>query len=89
MLERYSAFGYAVIMDGKEKELGLDEDQGDTVAPSVTAKEVKSLRDTVLKFAANRERLPQPLFWSLFNARIADIKKNKERSRVLEELLNK
>ena len=76
-------------MDSKSREPKQEESQEEPIEPSATAREVKSLRDTVLKFAANRERLPQPLFWSLFNARIADIKKNKERSRVLEDLLNR
>ena len=76
-------------MDSKSREPKQEESQEEAIEPSATAREVKSLRDTVLKFAANRERLPQPVFWSLFNARIADIKKNKERSRVLEDLLNR
>jgi len=54
---------------------------------SATAKEIADLQDKILKFARNRERLPQPLFWSLFNSRIRDIKKNKELERLLNDVL--
>ena len=68
-----------------------DEDQDDDV-PSVieksgVAREVENLRDTVLRFARERERLPQPLFWSLFNSRIKEIKKTKESDRLIREAL--
>jgi hypothetical protein len=51
------------------------------------AKEIEALQETVLRFARDRERLPQPLFWSLFNSRINDIKRNKELSRLLKDVL--
>jgi|GEM_PF-2448990 len=54
---------------------------------SATAKEIADLQEKILKFARNRERLPQPLFWSLFNSRIRDIKKNKELERLLNDVL--
>ena len=54
---------------------------------SATAKEIADLQDKILKFARNRERLPQPLFWSLFNSRIREIKKNKELERLLNDML--
>jgi hypothetical protein len=54
---------------------------------SATAKEIADLQDRILKLAHNRERLPQPLFWSLFNSRIHEIKKNKELERLLNDVL--
>ena len=51
---------------------------------SAVAEDLADLKSTVTKLVEARERLPQPMFWSLFNARINDIKKHKE----LERLLN-
>ena len=55
--------------------------------PSSLSTEVAELKETILRFAKERDRLPQPLFWSLFNARISEIKKTKSQSRELEDLL--
>lgn len=57
------------------------------VEKSAIAREIEDLEDTILRLARDRERLPQPLFWSLFNARLRDIKKHKELDRVLRETL--
>ena len=54
---------------------------------SVVAREVDDLQRTILRLARDRERLPQPLFWSLFNSRLRDIKKQKELRRLLKETL--
>lgn len=54
---------------------------------SAVAREVDDLQKTILRLARERERLPQPLFWSLFNSRLRDIKKHKELSRLLKETL--
>jgi len=64
-----------------------DDDVPSVVEKSAVAREVESLRETVLRFARERERLPQPLFWSLFNSRIKEIKKNKESDRLIREAL--
>ncbi len=64
----------------------LEEDDQPTER-SVIAKEVSSLQETVLRLARDRERLPQPLFWSLFNSRLKDIKRNKEEARALKAAL--
>lgn len=52
---------------------------------SVIAKEIESLQSTILRFANERERLPQPLFWSLFNSRIKEIKAKKQVERLCKE----
>jgi hypothetical protein len=57
------------------------------VEKSSIAQEIENLQHTILRLARDRERLPQPLFWSLFNSRLRDIKKNKELDRVLRETL--
>lgn len=55
---------------------------------SATAREVSKLQDTVRRLMDERDVLPQPLFWSLFNSRLSDIKKQKEVSRLLREKLD-
>jgi hypothetical protein len=74
-----------------ESKKGISESESATEveAPekSQIAREIEDLQSTVLRFARERERLPQPLFWSLFNARLRDIKKNKELERLLRETL--
>lgn len=54
---------------------------------SQTAKEIAALQEKILRLANERERLPQPLFWSLFNSRIAEIRKNKDIARLLNDVL--
>ncbi len=54
---------------------------------SSVAREIDDLQKTILRLARDRERLPQPLFWSLFNSRLRDIKKSKSINRLLKETL--
>lgn len=42
---------------------------------------LERLRENTLGVIKRRERVPQPLFWSLFHAELAEIKKRKERER--------
>lgn len=60
----------------------------DAAERSRVADEIEDLRATILRLAKDRERLPQPLFWSLFNSRLKDIKRSKELSRLLNDVLN-
>ena len=55
--------------------------------PSEIARDLSNLKDTILRVASERERLPQPLFWSLFRSRLQGIKQAKEVERVLQEVL--
>ena len=65
-----------------------DEDDKDLkVERSALAEDINDLRSTILRLARDRERLPQPLFWSLFNSRLKSIKREKELSRLLQETL--
>lgn len=62
-------------------------DQEHVTKPSSISSEVAELKETILRFAKERDRLPQPLFWSLFNSRISEIKKTKSQCRELKDLL--
>ena len=57
------------------------------VERSPVAEEIDDLKTTILRLAKDRERLPQPLFWSLFNSRLKDIKKHKELARLMKATL--
>lgn len=57
------------------------------VERSATARDVSKLQETIRRLVDEREVLPQPLFWSLFNSKLADIKKQKEVARLLKETL--
>ena len=67
----------------------MDDDLDDTPGkdPSALARDIENLQATVKRLASEREVLPQPLFWSLFHTRLASIKKQKEISRVVSEVL--
>jgi hypothetical protein len=62
-------------------------DQPEPRRPSVLAKEIEALRSKVKDLSESRDRLPQPLFWSLFNSRIQDIKRQKEAERTVKAVL--
>lgn len=55
--------------------------------PSDIAREIQQLKDATINAASKRGRLPQPLFWSLFHSRIAELKREKAARRVFDELL--
>ncbi len=54
---------------------------------SEVAEKVLSLKKTAWRVSKDRERLPQPLFWSLFGLQLRDIKRRKEKERQLRKLL--
>jgi hypothetical protein len=54
---------------------------------SSVADDIADLKSTVVKLAEERERLPQPMFWSLFHSRLEGIKKHKELTRLLDAAL--
>jgi hypothetical protein len=64
-----------------------DNENAPTLDKSAIASEIEDLHQTILRFAKNQETLPQPLFWSLFNSRITQIKRNKDIARVLKDVL--
>ena len=48
---------------------------------SEISEQLERLRGVTLQAISVRERLPQPLFWSLFHAELEDIKKKREKKR--------
>ena len=56
--------------------------------PSKIAERLKRLKSAIFEVAAKRERLPQPMFWSLFRDQIKSVKRRKELRRMLLEALN-
>ena len=54
---------------------------------TVIARRLARLKAATESAAAKRERLPQPLFWSLFRSQIEELRKDKERARMLREAL--
>ena len=44
------------------------------------------LKSSALKAAGDRERLPQPLFWSLFHAQLESLKREKELRRLVNSI---
>ncbi|NDF15733.1 hypothetical protein EB061_10500 [bacterium] len=64
-----------------------DDDEMHPKERSAVATNIESLQATVRRLAEERDVLPQPLFWSLFHSRLASIKKQKEISRVVSEVL--
>ncbi len=61
-----------------------DNEDGEGRSPLAVA--VEKLRKTSVDAAASRERLPQPLFWSLFNSKLKEIKEDKEKTRKLKDI---
>ncbi len=53
---------------------------------SGVSKEIERLLSTSAALSRTRERLPQPLFWSLFHSQIRDIKKKKRLDRLLQDI---
>ena len=62
-------------------------DQNDSSRPGKTplALELEQVRDATLRAAAKRDHLPQPLFWSLFHARIRELKQEKSTERAIKQ----
>lgn len=55
--------------------------------PSYAAREIQRLKTATIEAAEKRERLPQPLFWSLFHSALNNVREQKERERALADLL--
>jgi hypothetical protein len=54
--------------------------------PTALAQNIRRLKSRALSVVEKRERLPQPLFWSLFGAELSQIKKRKEKQRALRRV---
>ena len=85
--------------DPKVAEIDLDADEtsslegepspSDGRERSSIATELERLKTSTIEAAAKRERLPQPLFWSLFHSVISEVREKKRAQRVVDELLGK
>ena len=64
-----------------------DSDTPNPREPSALAADIQDLKRTVRRLAEDRERIPQPLFWSLFHTRLEAMRKQKELSRVVAAAL--
>lgn len=64
----------------------MDEEQEQEMSDEAVA--LARLKTSVLQAAKDRDRLPQPLFWSLFHSELKKIKEKRCIKRALDELLS-
>lgn len=67
------------------------EDTNESIEPrerSVIAEEIARLKEATFRAVAERERLPQPLFWSVFGEQLKSIKRLKAQTRAIEAVIN-
>ena len=57
--------------------------------PTPIAEEIRRLQAATLASIEKRERLPQPLFWSLFHSELEKVRRAKKQERLLQEVLDK
>lgn len=65
-----------------------DDDTNQPKEPSLVAQEVARLKRASFKAAEVRERLPQPLFWSVFGQQLNEIRQLKAKVRAIESVLS-
>lgn len=65
----------------------MTDDTPQSREPSELAQRINRLKKSVLDSVRERERLPQPLFWSLFNHEIQDIKRDRAIERQRRKIL--
>ena len=56
--------------------------------PTDIAQELAKIKADTIEAAGKRSHLPQPLFWSLFHARLAELKSAKKQVRALQEIFS-
>ncbi len=59
---------------------------GQQATRSALASEIQELKASIDRAISKRERLPQPMFWSLFHSRIKSIRERREISRLLGDI---
>ncbi len=55
--------------------------------PTSLSQDLQRLKSSTLRVVDSRERLPQPLFWSLFHSQMAALKKRKKKNREVQSAL--
>lgn len=77
------------VVIASESDSELEEepfDGADEERVSALALELVRLKSATMRAVQTRERLPQPLFWSLFYSQITEIKRRKARARMLRQV---
>ena len=64
-------------------------DGGNSDDENSLAKRLERLKKSTVGASETRERLPQPLFWSLFHAELKELKREKALARALDEVFGK
>jgi len=83
-----SVVAYTKIPSADEVKTANETSGDGTSGPSDFARELNQVKADTLAAAGKRSHLPQPLFWSLFHARLAGLKNSKQAVRELEELFS-
>ena len=74
----------------KPKTEEINDFESEPIEPqSDLSHDVKKLKTSVNRVIQERAYLPQPLFWSLFNSKIKELRGRKESTRRIEDLLSK
>ena len=71
-----------VVLDSGDADSCEDVGHG----PSHMAQKLEQIKELTIAAAQKRSHLPQPLFWSLFHAQLAELKREKAAVRELEQL---
>ena len=66
----------------------MSEEKKAEIERSPIAEAVSRLKDASFDAAKRREKLPQPLFWSLFNIQISEIRRKKEIQRAFSDIFD-
>jgi hypothetical protein len=65
--------------------ISMDDEPGRV--PSPIAQQIQRLKEKTIQATRERERLPQPLFWSLFRTQLESIREEKRVTRAVDLVL--
>lgn len=89
--ENFAAKNNAEVGGNSEQPPSPDSESEDSFSlhqpPSAVALKLRKLKSASFKAAQARERLPHPLFWSLFLTEVSELRKKKEEKRLLDRVL--
>ena len=74
------------LTDSRGPDSRDSDSRGANANTSPLAQAVNRLKQASFKTARERERVPQPLFWSLFRTEIDSIKEKKQTKRLLSDI---
>ena len=75
------------VADSDDNSICTTDDCQETNQKSELASQIDKLKASVNKAIESRDRIPQPLFWSLFNSKIKELKEEKQNKRKISDLL--